>query len=297
MTKRIIFRGVGTALVTPFRDGKIDYLTLEGLIEAQIAAGIDALIVGGTTGEAATLEDGERYELYGFAKKKIRGRIKLIFGTGTNDTRAAVRHTRLAEELGCDGALLVTPYYNKGTEEGVYRHYLTIAEETSLPIILYNVPSRTGVNLGLNLLERLAKQENIVAIKEASDSVDRLVALSRVEGLSIYSGNDTQIYPTLALGGLGVISVVSNILPRATARICKEYFTGNVGKSLELQKAMFPFIRTLFAETNPAPIKQIMATRGLISPELRLPLSEVRESTKEALSRELSRLYELGIKE
>jgi 4-hydroxy-tetrahydrodipicolinate synthase len=297
MTKNIIFRGVGTALVTPFRNEKIDYPALESLIEVQIAAGVDALIVGGTTGEAATLEDGERYELYGFAKERCRGRIKLILGTGTNDTRAAVRHTRLAEELGCDGALLVTPYYNKGTEEGVYRHYMTVSEATSLPIILYNVPSRTGVNLGLNLLERLSAQENIVAIKEASDSVDRLVALSRLEGLPIYSGNDTQIYPTLALGGLGVISVVSNILPRATAQICKDYFTGNLGKSLELQKAMFPFIRALFAETNPAPIKRIMAARGLISPELRLPLAEVRESTAEMLSTELSRLYELGIKE
>jgi 4-hydroxy-tetrahydrodipicolinate synthase len=297
MTKNIIFRGVGTALVTPFRNEKIDYPALESIIEVQIAAGVDALIVGGTTGEAATLEDGERYELYGFAKERCRGRIKLILGTGTNDTRAAVRHTRLAEELGCDGALLVTPYYNKGTEEGVYRHYMTVSEATSLPIILYNVPSRTGVNLGLNLLERLSAQENIVAIKEASDSVDRLVALSRLEGLPIYSGNDTQIYPTLALGGLGVISVVSNILPKATAQICKDYFTGNLGKSLELQKAMFPFIRALFAETNPAPIKRIMAARGLISPELRLPLAEVRESTAEMLSTELSRLYELGIKE
>lgn len=297
MKKQVIFKGVGTALVTPFKDGEIDYEALDRLIDFQISSGVAALIIGGTTAEAATLDDSERYALYTHAKEKCDSRTKLIFGTGTNDTKAALRHTRFAEDLGCDGVLLVTPYYNKGTEEGVYRHYMTLAESTKLPMILYNVPSRTGVNLGINLLSRLAEAENIVAIKEAGDSTDRLVALSRLEGLGVYSGNDTQIYPTLALGGLGVISVVSNILPVATAEICKQYFTNNFSASLDMQRRLFPFIKALFAETNPAPIKYIMSTRGMISGELRLPLAEVRESTKELLTEEFGALLQSGITE
>ena len=281
MKKKLVFKGVATALITPFKNGEIDYKSLSGLIEMQINEGIDALVIGGTTAEAATLSDEERYRLFEFARERIGGRTRLIFGTGTNDTRVALNHTKYAEKTGCDGVLLVTPYYNKGTELGIEKHYLSIAESVDLPIILYNVPSRTGVNLGISLLSRLSEHPNIVGIKEASDSVDRLMALSELsQRLYLYSGNDSQIYPTLALGGMGVISVMSNIIPTATARLCRDYFEGRQEAALREQIRLLPFIRSIFAETNPSPIKYAMSEMGLCSPEVRLPLSEPRESTR-----------------
>ena len=289
--KKIVFSGVATALVTPFSGGEIDLSSLRRLIDMQIDCGIEALVIGGTTGEAATMSDGERYSLYAFAKECIGGRARLILGTGTNDTRVALAHTRYAEEIGADAALLVTPYYNKGTEEGIFRHYSTIASECAIPQILYNVPSRTGVNLGFNLLARLAEHENIVGIKEASDSLDRLVSLSAMrEALPLYSGNDSQIYPTLALGGSGVISVISNLLPRETARIYTLFTEGRFEESLALQHRLLPLIQALFAETNPAPVKYAMAELGLIPGEVRLPLAEPRESTRAEIRRALSNL-------
>jgi 4-hydroxy-tetrahydrodipicolinate synthase len=272
MKKREIFRGVGTALITPFSDGGIDYPALEGLIERQIAAGIDALVIGGTTAEAATLSDEERYELFRRTKEFTDGRCKIIFGTGTNDTRVAIRHTEFASSLGCDGVLVVTPYYNRGTAEGVVRHYEAIANASGVPILLYNVPSRTGVNLSLDTLERLSENEKIVGIKEASDSLDRLISISRINGLTLYSGNDSQIYPTLSLGGLGVISVLSNLYPKQTADICKYYFANNSVKALELQKELLPIINALFLETNPAPIKYILSKKGICKADMRLPM-------------------------
>ena len=272
MKKAEIFRGVGTALITPFLGGEIDYKTLEELIERQIKAGINALVIGGTTAEAATLSDEERYELFRRAKEIIGGRCKLIFGTGTNDTRVAVRHTEFASRLGCDGVLVVTPYYNRGTADGVIKHYEAIANASEVPILLYNVPSRTGVNLSLDTLERLAENERIVGIKEASDSLDRLVSISRIEGLTLYSGNDSQIYPVLSLGGLGVISVVSNLYPEETIDICKQYFANNRDNSLESQKKLLPVIGALFLETNPAPVKYAMSKKGLCKADMRLPM-------------------------
>ena len=294
MKKKTVFSGVGTALVTPFSDYEIDYTSLGRLIDAQIDSGVDALVIGGTTGEAATLSDEERYRLFAFSAAKVAGRCKLVLGTGTNDTKAAVRHTKYAERVGCDGVLLVTPYYNKGTELGVEKHYLNIAESTNLPTILYNVPSRTGVNLGINLVSRLAEHENIVAIKEASDSADRLVSLAVLgDKIDLYAGNDSQIYTTLSLGGKGVISVVSNIFPAATKKICQSFFDGKPRDSLDMQIQLLPLIRSLFAETNPAPVKYAMSLLGLCSDELRLPLCEVRESTKKLVSEELEKLRQL----
>jgi 4-hydroxy-tetrahydrodipicolinate synthase len=294
MAKKLIFSGAATALITPFKDGEIDYEALSGLIEFQIAGGIDALVIGGTTAEAATLSDEERYRLYTFAKEIINGRTKLILGTGTNDTRVALAHSKYAEKIGCDGLLLVTPYYNKGTEEGIERHYLQLAESVDLPIILYNVPSRTGVNLGFNLLKRLSRHPNIVGLKEASDSVDRLVYLAEFgDELYLYSGSDSQIYPTLALGGKGVISVMSNLIPKATVRLCKDYFDGNYGEALKLQFKLLPLIKCLFLETNPSPIKYAMAQKGFCTPEVRLPLSEPRESTKLDIKNCLDAIAEL----
>ncbi len=293
MKKKEIFCGAATALVTPFWDGEIDYHSLGRLIDMQIACGIDALVIGGTTAEAATLSDGERYALFSFAKERVNQRTKLIFGTGTNDTKVAIAHTKYAASIGCDGALVVTPYYNKGTEQGIEKHFLKIAESTDLPIILYNVPSRTGVNLGINLIDRLADHTNIVAIKEAADSTDRLVSISALsERIGLYAGNDSQIFPTLSLGGLGVISVVSNLLPQTVHKMCKDYFDGNADDAKAMQFKLLPLIRSLSLETNPSPVKFAMASRGLCSSELRLPLDEPRESTRAEI---IKRLQEIGL--
>lgn len=273
MKKYEIFRGVGTALITPFKNDRIDFSSLERLIEMQIEAGIDALVIGGTTGEAATLTDEERYELYATARDMIGGRCRIIFGTGTNDTRVAIKHTEYSSRLGCDGVLLVTPYYNRGTADGVVRHYEAISEASDVPILLYNVPSRTGVNLSIETLLRLKERRNIVGIKEASDSHDRLLALSSFgDELYLYAGNDSQIYSVLSLGGLGVISVVSNLFPKETLAICKEHFANNSKQSLALQQKLLPVINSLFLETNPAPIKYAMAAAGLCEADMRLPM-------------------------
>ena len=286
MVKKEIFRGTATALITPFREGEIDYDCLGRLIDMQISAGIDALVIGGTTAEAATLTDEERYRLFEFSAERIDRKTKLIFGTGTNDTRVAINHSKFAEKVGCDGLLLVTPYYNKGTEGGIEKHYLSIAESVDLPTLLYNVPSRTGVNLGYNLIARLLEHPNIVGIKEASDSTDRLVTLASMsDKIALYSGNDSQVFPTLALGGLGVISVISNLLPRETKEMTDAYFNGDLAKARKIQFKLLPLIQAMFIETNPAPIKYAMSLRGLCSPELRLPLSEPRESTKKEIER------------
>ena len=281
MKKQTIFKGCGTALITPFKNGRIDYGALEGIIEGQIEAKIPALIIGGTTGEAATLSDVERYTLFEFAKEKAAGRVKLIFGTGTNDTRAAVRHTRRAEDIGCDGVLVVTPYYNKGTFVGVKRHYEEIARSTDLPVILYNVPSRTGVNLTEEQLRELSRIDNVVALKEAGDSMDRYISLcSMSDSLGLYAGNDTQIYTTLALGGLGVISVLSNVFPTLCVEICEDFFKGEFDKAREKQIKALPLISALFTETNPAPVKYAMYKLGLCENELRLPLFPITEETQ-----------------
>ena len=288
--KKQIFEGVGTALITPFLRGKIDFVALERLIERQIEAGIPALIIGGTTGEAATLSDGERYELYSFAKDKIDGRCALVLGTGTNDTEVAVKHTKFAEDLGCDGVLIVTPYYNKGTERGIIAHYRRIAESTSLPIMLYNVPSRTGVNMSRQMLEMLAEVENIVAIKEAADSADKLVEIASMgERLRLYAGNDTQLFTTLALGGKGVVSVVSNLDPERMMRIVRRFKAGDIVGAREEQMVLLPLIKAMFKETNPAPIKHAMARVGLCAEEMRLPLTEVSGETRRLIDIELSR--------
>jgi 4-hydroxy-tetrahydrodipicolinate synthase len=292
MKKVEIFRGVATALITPLRDDKIDYTALERLIERQINAGIDALVIGGTTAEAATLSDDERYELFRAAREMIRGRCRLIYGTGTNDTRVAVRHTEYASSLGCDGVLVVTPYYNRGTAEGVARHYEAIADASGAPVLLYNVPSRTGVNLSLDTLRRLAEHENIIGIKEASDSLDRLVAISGIDGLALYSGNDSQIYPVLSLGGLGVISVISNLYPEKTMDICKSYFANNKQNSLKAQQSLLPIINALFLETNPAPIKYAMATKGLCLPDMRLPMWIPTKETQRKIDEAIRALEE-----
>ena len=272
MEKESVFRGVGTALVTPFSGGKIDYGTLRRLIDRQIEAGVSALIIGGTTGEAATLDCEERYELFRAAREMIGKRCRLIFGTGTNDTRLAVRHTEEAAKIGCDGVLVVTPYYNRGTRDGVVRHYKAIAEATPLPVILYNVPSRTGVSLSLDVLSELAEVDNIVGIKEAQDSQERLSEIAAMGKLLLYAGNDSATYSVLALGGDGVISVVSNLYPAECVELCKQFFAGNLVEALKIQARLLPVINSLFLETNPAPIKYAMSKAGLCLSDMRLPM-------------------------
>ena len=285
MKKEMIFSGAATALITPMRGGEIDYSALDKIIDIQISCGISALVIGGTTGEAATLTDDERYELYSYVKEKNAGRVKLIFGTGTNDTALAVRHTKMAGAIGCDGILVVTPYYNKGTLSGVVEHYKKIAAASEAPIILYNVPSRTGVNLTLNQISELSKIDSIVGIKEASDSVDRLTELSGFgDELYLYAGNDSQIYATLALGGQGVISVISNIYPKKIIDICNSYFSGDRKMSRMRQLALLNFAKLMFKETNPSPIKYAMSLCGLCSEEVRLPLAPPEESLKKEIA-------------
>ena len=289
MKKRVIFKGVGTALITPFCDGEIDYEALDLLIERQLAAKIDALVIGGTTGEAATLSDRERYELYRHSIDRVAGRCPVILGTGTNDTRVAIRHTQMAEELGADGALVVTPYYNKGTEQGLSDHYAAIAEAVGLPIILYNVPSRTGVSIPVSQLEKLARIENIVGIKEASDSADRLVKISALgEELPLYAGNDSQTYTALALGGVGVISVVSNLCPEKMRRISESYLAGRADEARAAQTELLPLIDAMFLETNPAPVKYALSRLGLCREEMRLPMTAVGDATRGAIEKLMS---------
>lgn len=282
--KNLIFSGVATALITPFKNGKIDYTALKSIIDFQLKAEINGIVALGTTGEASTLSEYERYKLYEFFIKETDGKLPLILGTGSNDTKECIKRTKKAKELGANAALIVTPYYNKGTESGIIYHYKLIANSVDLPIILYNVPSRTGVNLSIHAISELAKEENIVAIKEASDSIDRLLELSSLsEKITLYSGNDSQVYSTLALGGKGVISVLSNINPGEVLKITNSYFNGDFEQSLKCQKCILEKTRVLFSETNPAPIKYAMSLLGLCSEELRLPLTPPRESTKELL--------------
>ncbi len=283
MKKRAIFQGVGTALATPFLQNEIDYPALFRMIDMQIAAGTQALIIGGTTGEAATLEDKERERLYSESAAHIAGRCRLILGAGTNDTRKAIEHAKTAERIGCDGILVVTPYYNKGTKDGIVNHYLQIADKCALPILLYNVPSRTGVHLSLDQLLTLSECERIVGIKEAADSAERLVALSAIEGLALYAGNDSQFYTVLALGGAGVISVASGLVPNRFVSLFSHFSEGRREQALAEQKALLPLIDALFLETNPAPLKYALGALGICSDEVRLPLSAPTQKTKEAV--------------
>lgn len=289
MTENILFSGCATALITPFCDGGIDYPALASLIEYQIKSGVSALVIAGTTGEASTLREKERDELFAFASEAAGGKVKLIFGTGSNDTSKAIEWTKLAKRQGADGSLIVTPYYNKGTVSGIEKHYLSIAEACDLPILLYNVPSRTGVNLSLATVERLADHPLIVGIKEASDSIDRMTALSALsDKISLYAGNDSQIYSCMALGGKGAISVASNVLPSIIIRIAS-----GEGDALYLQRRLLPFIGTLFADTNPAPIKYLMSRLGLCREDIRLPLSMPKEEVSLAIMREYAKLSDL----
>ena len=273
-TKKTLFFGSATALVTPFKDGEIDYSAFEGLIEFQLSQETDAIVILGTTGEAPTIYEDERNQLVAFAKEKINGRVPLIVGTGSNATSVAVRYTKTAQELGADGCLVVTPYYNKATTNGLIEHFKAIAESVSIPIIMYNVPSRTGVSLPIDVYGALSDVHNIVGVKEASGNLGYLTELIQKHGnaFDIYTGCDELILPALALGGKGVVSVVSNLTPQLVHKLCEEFSQGNVRRAREIQLYLNPLIKELFYEVNPIPVKNALCQMGLCQNEYRLPL-------------------------
>ena len=281
MKKEIVFTGVGCAVITPFKDGCVDYPALTRIIEREIAEGVDAIVVCGTTGECATLTDAERYRIFAHSHEVCEDKCKLILGVGSNDTLTAVHHTEAASRIGCDGVLAVTPYYNRGTEGGIIKHFLAIAEASAAPVLLYNVPTRTGVNLSINALSVLSEHENIVGIKEASDSHDRLLEVASFgERLWLYAGSDSQIHTVLSLGGLGVISVAANAFPDRVKRISDLFFLERWRESLDWQINLMPLVRLLFRECSPAPIKYLMSRLALCEGELRLPMDEISEELK-----------------
>ena len=285
MTKNPIFRGAATALVTPLNENGIDYVQLKKLIDWQIEQGIDALVIAGTTGEGSTLTDAEHRELLREAIKMIDGRVPAVAGTGSNDTAYAIELTKYACELGYDAMLVVTPYYNKATQNGLIKMFTAIADASTKPLILYNVPSRTGVDIAPSTYAALADHPMIGAIKEASGNLSKVAETAHLVGdkLDIYSGNDDQIIPILSLGGAGVISVLSNPMPKETSRMCHDFFEGNIEAARKVQLDLIPLINALFSEVNPIPAKAAMAAMGYCEDYLRLPLTSMEEGHKAKL--------------
>ncbi len=292
MKKKTVFRGIATALITPFNDSGIDYEQFGRLIDWQIESGINALVVCGTTGEASTLTDDEHRDAIAFAARRSAGRVPIIAGTGSNDTAYALDLTRCACQAGADAVLVVTPYYNKATQKGLIKMFTQIADNSTAPVILYNVPSRTGVNIEPDTYRILAEHENICAIKEANGNISKIVeTMSYVNGkLDLYSGNDDQIVPLMSLGGVGAISVLSNVLPKETCQITEKWFAGDIVGAAALQYKYHALIDALFSEVNPIPVKAAMAKMGFCRNTLRLPLSEMDGSKAEMLYAEMARL-------
>ena len=276
-----LFHGAGVALVTPFtEDESVNYEELERLIEYQIAGGIDAIIVCGTTGEPVTMTEEERLSVISYTIEKVNKRVPVIAGSGGNCTKSVCEFSKKVERLGADGLLVVTPYYNKATQKGLYEHYKYLATSVKLPIILYNVPSRTGVNILPDTVVRLGKEfENIVAIKEASGNITQVAeVINKAEGvIAVYSGNDDQIVPILALGGVGVISVLANVLPKETHEMVLAYLEGKYQKAIKLQLQYLDLIKALFCEVNPIPVKKALELMGFQTKYLRMPLTETEE--------------------
>lgn len=284
-----IFKGAGVALITPFNeDETVNYDMLGELIERQIAGKTDAIIVCGTTGEPATMTEDEKLAVIKYAVEKTAGRIPVIAGTGGNATRVVIDFSKKAEALGVDGLLVVTPFYNKATQNGLYAHYKEVAKAVLLPIIMYNVPSRTGCNIAPETAVRLARDcENIVGIKEASGNISQVAKLAKQAGgiLDIYSGNDDQVIPILSLGGIGVISVLSNVAPKAAHDMVMEYLEGDRKKAAALQLDYLDLINALFCEVNPIPVKGAMNLMGYNVGKLRLPLTEIEDAHRELVKK------------
>ncbi len=291
---KTIFKGAATALITPLNEKGVDYDKLGRLIDWQIDEGIDGLVICGTTGEGATLTHAEHEEVLRFSLEKINGRVASIAGTGSNDAARAIELTKYAGELGYDAGLVVTPYYNKATQGGLIKMFTAIADNSSIPLLLYNVPSRTGVNIEPSTYAVLADHPMIQGIKEANGNLSKIAQTLALIGdkLDLYSGNDDQIVPILSLGGKGVISVLSNILPKETSRMCKLYFEGKVEESRKMQLDYLAFINSLFSEVNPIPVKAAMNKLGFCEDYLRLPLTPMEDEHREKM---FAIMKELGI--
>jgi len=292
MAKQTIFKGAATALITPLNENGIDFENFGRLIDWQIEQGIDALVICGTTGEASTLTDVEHKEAIRFAVERINGRVPMIAGTGGNDTAYAVELTKYACEAGADACLVVTPYYNKATQNGLVKMFTAIADASTKPIILYNIPSRTGVNIAPETFVKLAEHPRIAAVKEASGNISQCVKIMQLVGdkIDMYSGNDDQIVPLLSLGGSGVISVLSNVFPKETSELCKKFFNGDVSGSAEMQFKYLPLINALFSEVNPIPVKAAMSKLGFGENYVRLPLTPMEDAHAEVLYSEMRKL-------
>lgn len=284
-----IFKGSGVAIVTPMRDnGEVDYEGFAKLLEFQIAEGTDAIIVCGTTGESSTLTLEEHAEVIRYCVKTVAGRIPVVAGTGSNCTETAIHLSKEAQEAGADGLLLVSPYYNKATQNGLYAHFKAVADSVKLPIILYNVPSRTGCNIAPETILRLCTDvENIVGVKEASGNIGQIAHLAAIGAgkVDIYSGNDDQIVPIMSLGGIGVISVLANVAPVQTHEICRKYLDGDVVESRRLQLEAMELCNALFCEVNPIPVKKALALMGMGGGALRMPLSEMEPANVQRLEK------------
>ncbi|MBD5092169.1 MAG: 4-hydroxy-tetrahydrodipicolinate synthase [Clostridiales bacterium] len=281
----MIFRGVATALITPFIDGNIDEIGFEKLLDYQLASGVDAVVVLGTTGEPATMSQEEKELAITIAVSKLKGKIPVIVGAGSNSTAAAVKSCELAEKIGADGLLVVTPYYNKCTQSGLIHHYSNIATATSLPIICYNVPSRTGVNMLPSTFSKLADIPNIVGIKEASGNMEQIMEYIRLTTgrATVYSGDDSLTIPTMAMGGEGVISVASNVCAEYVTAMTRAFMSGDLQKASVMQRDMLPLVRALFSEVNPIPVKYAAYLKGFCDGSLRLPLTEISEENARKL--------------
>ena len=294
MKENTIFEGAATALITPMNKDGVDYPALKKLIDWQIQEGIDALVICGTTGEGSTMTDEEHKEVLRFSLEAAAGRVPMIAGTGSNDTAYAIWLTGEAAKIGYEGALVVTPYYNKTTQKGLVANFFAIADACDIPLILYNVPSRTGVNIEPATYALLAEHPNIVAIKEANGNISKIVETVALVGdkLDIYSGNDDQILPIMACGGKGVISVLSNVLPGETSRLCHMALEGDYAGAMALQTKYLPLINALFCEVNPIPVKAAVAAMGFCENYLRLPLIPMEADHETML---LARMKEVGI--
>lgn len=285
MKKQSVFQGVATALITPLTEQGVDYEAFGKLIEWQLAEGIDALVICGTTGEGSTLSDEEHRQVLKYAVEKVAGRVPMIAGTGSNDAAYAIDLTRYACQIGYDAMLVVTPYYNKTTQNGLVATFHAIADASTKPVILYNVPSRTGVNIEPATYVELAKHPRICAVKEANGNISKIVETVALVGdkLDLYSGNDDQVLPILACGGKGVISVLSNVVPKAATQMCRRYFEGDVAGAMAMQTRYLPLINALFCEVNPIPVKAAMAAMGFCEEYLRLPLVPMEEKNRQRL--------------
>lgn len=288
--KKTIFTGSGVAIVTPFNENGVDFDKLGEMLEWHVQEGTDAIIICGSTGEPSTMPDEEHISVIEYAVKKIAGRIPVIAGTGSNETVHAIKLSKAAEKAGCDGVLVVTPYYNKATQKGLYLHYKAIAESINIPIIMYNVPARTNVSISLDTLEKLAKIDNIVALKEASGDIAYLSHVAaRVPELAIYSGNDDMIIPAMSVGGVGVISVAANLMPKYMHDMCRKYLDGEVKEAAKMQLDIMDLVDKLFIEVNPIPVKTAMNLVGWNVGPLRMPLCEMEEANEQKLRDSLAR--------